>query len=126
MSLAKEISIGLKKLYEDGMTQDELAKLADVSQAHINRLLSGKRSTAGLALETVDKLFPRATINLHGSGDVGGNTVSGNGNAVGHSNYVVNNGPITQSCIDSVMDRILNTSDLTAEEKVKFLGILRK
>lgn len=79
-----------------------------------------------MALKTFFKMFPRATINLHGSGDVGGNTVSGNGNAFGHSNYVVNNGPITQSCIDSVMDKILNTSDLTAEEKVKFLSILRK
>ena len=124
--LSDEIKRTIVNDYRARLTQAEIAKKYNSTQSYIGRIISGKCKPESMSIKNFQKMLPRATINLHGSGDVGGNTVSGNGNAVGHSNYVVNNGPITQSCIDSVMDRILNTSDLTAEEKVKFLSILRK
>lgn len=39
-----------------------------ISQQYLNRLLNGTRPVSGLTIETVQKMFPRATFNLNGDG----------------------------------------------------------
>ena len=69
MNIADQTRDFLLKEYSDGMKQTEMAKLHDVSQQYICRLLSGKRSCGDITLKTLMKMFPRATLNLNGDGN---------------------------------------------------------
>ena len=67
MDILKQINAALRAEYEGGMTQEEMAKRHNIAQGQIQKILSGKRTVAGLSLETFCKMFPRATVNLDGS-----------------------------------------------------------
>lgn len=87
MNIIQQVENLLKAEYAEGLTQEELAARHHVRQQQIQHLLSGKRSVAGLSLETFAKMFPRATVNLTGdvrqtntgqSGGVNAQAVNGN------------------------------------------------
>ena len=119
--LAEKIIEYVKSEYNGGqLTQQEIAEALNVDQQTINRLLSGKRKAAGLTVGTFDKMFPKAKIDLTGANAVI-SAPSNSGNVVG-----VNNGNISADCLSGVMDKILSTEELTAEEKVKVLKVLKK
>ncbi len=104
----------LKKEYADGATYDDLNKKYGVSRAYLHQLLHGESSPARMSLEVFFKLFPSATVSIKG------NTV----------NNVVNTGVNSGSMIGingagDMVDKILK-SDLSAEEKVKFIELVRK
>ena len=67
MNLSDKILAQLKEEYRRGMTQQEIAKAHNVTHPQIQRLLSGQRDCGGLTIDTVSKMFPNATIHLHGA-----------------------------------------------------------
>ena len=119
--LAEQIINYIREEYSKGRTtQQEIATALNVDHQTINRLLSGKRSADGLTVGTFDKMFPKAKIDLTGTNAVI-SAPSNSGNVVG-----VNNGNISADCLSGVMNKILSTEELTAEEKVKVLKVLQK
>ena len=119
MTIAEQIRKALLDEYNNGGKQQEMAAAHRVSQQYISRLLSGKRSCEGLSLKAVSNMFPHATLNLNGD------TVSADNSGTNNGVVGVNNGTVTQS-MDAVIDKILATDDLTAEEKIKVLKVLKK
>ena len=72
MNLSDKILAQLREEYRSGMTQQEIAKAHNVTHPQIQRLLSGQRDCGGLTVDTVSKMFPNATINLHGDPEPSG------------------------------------------------------
>ena len=119
--LADQILKYIKEEYAKGRTtQQEIADALHIEHPTINRLLSGKRSADGLTIGTFDKMFPHAKIDLTGTtAEI--SAPQNSGAVVG-----VNNGSVSADCLSSVMDKILSCDELTAEEKVKVLKVLKK
>ena len=116
---AKEILRVLKEEYEKS-TYQEMAKRHNISYTHLYDVMQGKRSVDGLTLKNINKMFPDATLHLYGDKV----TITANqnqGNVVG-----VNNGAIGGDCLSAVLDKLLATDELTAEEKVKVIKVLNK
>ena len=70
---------------------------------------------------TFFKIFPHAKIDLRGDVSII--------NAPENKGVVINKGhinAIAPSCLDSVMDKILSSEELSAEEKIKVLKVLKK
>ena len=118
MDIYKQITELLKSEYDAGATYQELADKYGVSYTHMHNLLNGKRAVSGISLDFLFKLFPKATINLTGDTvSIHADYNSGNVNGVSHVN---------SNCIASIFDKVLESEDLSAEEKVKFLQVLKK
>ena len=116
----------LRGEYNSGMTQEEIAQRHNVGQSHIQQILSGARTTSGLTIHTLDKMFPKAeifldgntqTINASGNANVA-QTISGN---IDQSRHAGN----TSNAISKLLDRILDHEEFTAEEKIKFIKFLK-
>ena len=118
---SKDIISALKSEYASGMTYEEIAKKHGVSYTYIHNLFSGKRSVDGLTLKKINKLFPDAILHLYGDKI----TITANQN---HGNVVgVNHGgAIETDYLSTILDKILATEDLTAEEKIKVIKVLKK
>jgi len=67
----------LKNEYKSGKKQAEIAKKYNLDQQTVSRLLSGKRNAAGLTLETVQKMFPMATIHIENNSGTSVGVVNG-------------------------------------------------
>jgi len=124
MSIYEEVREALIREWRGGATQQEMADRAGVTNPYINNLLSGKRKVESMKLETLFKLFPHAEIRLERpqiAGDAAAVHASGtNGNVVG-----VNRGAVDGDWVQSAMQKILETEELTDAEKVKFLKVLQ-
>lgn len=66
--LSDEVIKVIKAEYDSGKTQCELAKAHGVTQTYIHCLLSGKSPASGISLGTLQKMFPRARLDLKGGG----------------------------------------------------------
>lgn len=66
--IQEDILKALQMEYQSGKTQCELAKTHGVTQTYIQCLLSGKRKPEGITLGTLQKMFPRARLDLKGGG----------------------------------------------------------
>lgn len=117
--LAQMITDAIEAAYAEGKTQKEVAQKFNTTCTTINRLLSGKRSTGKLTIETFDRMFPEASIDLKGAALI--HAPQNRGNVVG-----INNGHMGPDCLSEVIDKILSTEELTAEEKIKVLKVLKK
>ena len=91
MNIIQQVEAVLREEYRTGQTQEEIAKTHHVRQSQVQQLLSGKRTVAGLSLETFCKMFPRATVNL--SGDV--NTATADRGSTAIANAGSNNNFLT-------------------------------
>ena len=69
MNIAQTVFETLRQEYDSGMTQEEVAAKHHVRHSQMQPILSGKRSAGGLRIETLDRMFPNATINLNGNGN---------------------------------------------------------
>lgn len=56
--------------YAAGKTQADLAAMLGTTDAYVNMLLSGKRAFGGLTLARIDRMFPRATVDLDGRSSI--------------------------------------------------------
>ena len=109
----KEIKDSLLSEWQKGLTQRQIAERAGLTDAYINQLFSGKSKVEAMKLETLFKLFPNAQINLQGAQIAGDNALQ-----------------IQMAAEDNSFERnaekVLNDDSLSAEEKVKFLKVLKK
>lgn len=122
MTLAEQIKEAIQSEYGAGMTQEELAKKHHVSQQHIQRLLSGQREYSGLTLATIGKMFPGATLHLHGD------PVVANNSGINHGVVGVNNGSLQQSSAEAFRDRAIRAIldlDLSPEISILILKTLK-
>ncbi|MBR2510414.1 MAG: hypothetical protein IKB71_11820 [Lentisphaeria bacterium] len=119
MDIYEKIIEMLKHEYNSGATYQELADKYNVSYTHIHNLLNGKRAVSGISLEFFFRMFPHATINFSG-GDFS-HLVNNGGNVVG-----INNGKITSGCLSAVIDKILESEELSDAEKIKVMKVLKK
>lgn len=60
------ISNRIKKEYEAGATQSELAEKYNIAQSYICRLITGISDDMNMKLSVVKKMFPKATLSLDG------------------------------------------------------------
>lgn len=122
--LYNEILSELQLDYDKRVTQTEMAKKYGVSQSLIGRLLIDKKNILGIKLETLQKMFPNATI-------------YGKGNHISNSQITNNQGLINSSnnnflsldkskIINNLLMQMLNSQDFTDTEKVKFMQFLQK
>lgn len=71
MNLAEQIEDALRQQQRQGKTQTEMSELNGISQSHIQRILSNPETKIkGLKVETLMRMFPRATLNLNGDGSI--------------------------------------------------------
>ena len=111
MKIYKEIQNRLIEEWRSGATQQEIADRANLTNAYINNLLSGKRKVETMKLETLFKLFPKAEINLNGANI-----------ATDNAHQTINIG----NAFEQTAEKIINDETLSAEEKIKFLRVLKK
>ena len=64
--LEEQIKRFLEEEEAAGLSHRKIAERHNVSHTHITHLLRGNREISRLTIETVQKMFPRATINLSG------------------------------------------------------------
>lgn len=104
----------------ENLTQPQIAEMLGINHASVNAWLNGNAKT--IRPSNWEKLYPYIKKYFPPNITMGDSSpiVTGS-HAVG-----INNGTITQSCLDSVMDKILSSEDLSAEEKVKVLKVLKK
>ena len=92
MNLAEQIENALRQQQRQGKTQTEMSEMNGISQSHIQRILSNpENKIKGLKVETLMRMFPRATLNFNGNittSQTGTNNVVVNGEC-----GTVNNGP---------------------------------
>ena len=89
MNLAEQIEDALRQQQRQGKTQTEMSALNGISQSHIQRILSNpENKIKGLKVETLMKMFPRATLNLNGDTTL---------TQTGTNNVGVNNGTLKQT-----------------------------
>ena len=100
----EKIREALRREWQNGATQQEIADRANVTNPYINNLLSGKRKVESMKLETLFKLFPNAEINLSGAQLAGDHAIQIQGGVKSETSAVIN--------------KILEDASLTAEEKV--------
>ena len=117
----EEVIKDLREQYANGETQGEISKRTGIGQSYFCQLISGKRSIDGLSLKKFNQLFPDSVVQLHGDKvkiDAPGNS----GNVVG-----INHGSVEcQDCREWAMDKILSSNELSADEKIKVLKVLKK
>ena len=104
----------------NGATYQEMAKRFGVSYQYLRELMQAKKPVERMSLEFLFKLFPKATINLHGDA-VAVHASGTNGNVVG-----VNRGAVDGDWVQSAMQKILETEDLSDSEKIKVLKALQR
>lgn len=107
----KEIHDRLLSEWRSGVTQRQIADRANLTDAHINNLLSGKRKIETMKLETFFKLFPNAEICLNGANIATDNAIQ-----------IINSG----NEFEQTAEKIINDESLSPEEKIKFLKVLKK
>ena len=107
MDIYKEILDILKQEYESGATYQEIAKKHNISYQYTRALMQGERPAERISLECLFKLFPQATINLHGDSVIAKNSGINNG-LIG-----VNHGTMHSAPVEDFRSRaILATIDL--------------
>lgn len=65
MAVFEELRSALRRQYDDGLTQQEIADRTGISRPHICKLLNGTRSFSEVTLGNVFKLFPQAKLCLN-------------------------------------------------------------
>ncbi len=116
----KKILSLLLQRWRDGETQADIAKKAGISQPYLCDLISGKADVEGLTIKKLNALFPEASLNLEGD-SVSIHADYNSGNVVG-----INHGKISTACIAAVVDKILESDELSDTEKVKVMKVLKK
>lgn len=122
--LYNEILAELQLDYDKRVTQIEMSKKYNITQGTVQRLLADKKNILGIKLETLQRMFPSATI-------------YGKSNHISNSQITNNQGLINSShnnflsldkskIINNLLMQMLNSQDFTDTEKVKFMQFLQK
>ncbi len=115
--------IGAIRMSLSEMTEREMGKRSGVASSYLNSLKNGKKPPRALSVETLLKLFPNATINLHGDSVIADNSGINNG-VMGVNNGTVNSGHESlENFRHKIQDEIIR-ADVESEAKVKILNII--
>lgn len=120
MDIYQEILDLLQAEYMNGATYQEMASRKKISYSYLRGLMTGTNPPEKLSLDCLFKLFPKATINLHGD-NVSINAPGNHGNVAG-----VNHGMIGGDWIHTAMQKILDSQELTSDEKIKMMMVLKR
>lgn len=120
--LADDLLQTLRDEYRNGRTQCDIAAKHNVTQTYIQCLLSGKRKPTGITLGTLQRMFPRATLDLRGasSSQVMQNCGNGNRQIMGSSS--------DSSDLESYQLRLyrgLAGLDISDDAKAKVLALIQ-
>lgn len=120
--LADDLLQTLRDEYMSGKTQCDIAAKHNVTQTYIQCLLSGKRKPTGITLGTLQRMFPRATLDLRGasSSQVMQNCGNGNRQIMGPSS--------DSSDLESYQLRLyrgLAGLDISDDAKAKVLALIQ-
>lgn len=121
-TITEEIKKAIWNWYQnEKLTQPQIAEMLGIKQASVNAWLNGDAKTIRPKNWTklypyIKKYLPSQCISVGSSSPI----VNGS-HAIG-----INNGTITQSCMDSVIDKIIADDELSDAEKVKFIKVLKK
>lgn len=104
------------------LTQIKIGKLLGIHNSAVNAWLNGTAKT--IRPRNWQKLYPLIQKYLPANF----NTTNGESSQIvnGHHAVGINNGTITQNCLDTVFDKILASEKLSDEEKVKVLKVLKE
>lgn len=133
MNICDAIYSRIKREYESGITQEQIARKYNVDQQRINRVLSGKRKVSGFSLGIFEKMFPKAVIYLDGVPSTGNtedqsvsiNENSGIANGIVKGNVTIQNGG-NSGIPSDLRDAILSDASMTAKDKAALLRELMK
>lgn len=119
MNIYEEIQKELRKEWQNGTTQQEMADKYKTTNPHINRLINDIEKVKKIGLQTLLNIFPTATINLHGD-----NTITqhhNNGVTVG-----VNHGTVGADNLAQVLDQIMECDKIDPASKIEVYNIIKK
>ena len=68
MIIAETVRNIIQSEYDAGKRQREIAQEHNVSRSYIQSLLTGRCPYEGITLDSLSRMFPRATLNLNGGG----------------------------------------------------------
>lgn len=124
MCIAEQIVEYVRSIYNDKkVTQDELATLWGVSQNYVCRILSGKADPERISVAVLQRIFPKATLNINGCS---AQSVSGVGVVVGeHISDVAINATGNAEKMTAIKNAILDSETLGPEAKVEVLKIIK-
>lgn len=118
--LYDEISRELQNDYNQRVTQTEMGRKYNVTQNTIQRLLSNPSNILGIKIETLQRMFPRATI--YGNLQITNNQEVTNSN----NNIITQNSDCSKKeLIHELSTTVLNHPDFSDSEKIKFLQLLQ-
>lgn len=125
MDIYEEIQRRIRRMRDEGLTQQQISKLTGISQPFISQLLNpkdGAERVKHLELAKLMKLFPDAQIVFGGDrriGDVHHNTnspvIQGDGNTVAAQP--------SEETASAFLQRIMEADDIDAETKVKIFNL---
>lgn len=103
MTIEEQIRKILETENADGLTKEEIGKKHSVDSSYVGRLLNGERKYSGITIETLMKMFPRATLNMNGDASL---TLNGTNNGVVGVNIGTGNAapPLDQAQIKTAVD----------------------
>ena len=101
MNLSDTIYNEIKRLYDSYKTQDKVADKCNTNQGKIQKILSKPGYCLGMKVETVEKMFPNATLHLTGDGNITQTVSHVN---VKNGSVSLNNAPASDAQIKSAVD----------------------
>lgn len=116
----QEILDALKMMHENGNSYVEIGNKLGVSKSYVHSLLKGVREIDGLTIRKINQLFPQAILILEGD-KISIQANNNQGNVVG-----VNHGSVNNTIVSDIMEKVLNSEEFTADEKIKVLKAMRK
>jgi len=70
MTLAETVREIIDSEHRSGLTQQKIADRHNVSRSYIQSLLTGRCPYEGITLDSLSRMFPRASLNLTGTGNI--------------------------------------------------------
>jgi transcriptional regulator with XRE-family HTH domain len=70
MTLAETVKDIIDAEHKSGLKQREIAERHNVSRSYIQSLLTGRCPYEGITLDSLHRMFPRATLDLSGNGGI--------------------------------------------------------
>lgn len=121
-NISDQVYDWLREQYDNGMTQVELAQKTGLHQGELCQILSGKKSVERMRIETIQRILPRAILNIDGSP-----SVSGVGVVVGKniSDVAINANTSCTEKMTAIKNAILDSETLSPEAKVEVLKIIK-
>lgn len=123
MKISEQIESYLRKEYESGKTQEEMAAKIGITQPHIQRILSDPKKIYGITVKTLMKMFPEATLNFKGENVIAGNSGVNNG-VLGVNNGTVNAAGAAESFRDRAIKELMDL-DVPPECLLKVLKTIK-